>query len=122
MLSILATFSLTTLLGALLILVVYCKYTNMIEHDCKTYLLCIFAGFLSWFFIHVAIVMTDRLQPPPVMGLPLYVEKWTKYSSIQSSVFPFALDTLLELLTLYPNCGPVHKLRTSMNNCCHLLG
>ena len=48
--------------------------------------------------------MTVRLQPPPHGGGPLYAEKWTiKCSSIQIGVFPFALYTLLEGVSV--NCS-----------------
>ena len=59
-----------------------------------------FAGFfpvLFTFFSCVAIVMTVRLNTPPVGGLPQYAEKWTiKCSNKKFGVFPFTLDTLLE--------------------------
>ena len=74
----------------------YCNYNNMIKHDCKTCLH--FAGFFAVFAVFAAIfaaciacvtmVMTVRLDNPPVGGLPLYAEKWIiKCSSIKSGVF-----------------------------------
>ena len=107
-LSVLATLSLTPLLGALLILVMYCNCNNMMKHDCKTCLLCIllftvccsllfFATLLAVCLVCITIVMTVRLDTPLDRGLLLYDEKWTiKCSSIKSGVFPFTLDTLLE--------------------------
>ena len=71
--------------------------------------------YFAGFFACVTIVMTVRPNIPPVGGLPLYAEKWTiKCSSIESSIFPITLNTLLEGSNV--SCGPVHKLRTPMNN------